>query len=299
MVGILDHVLSNTIQPATGSCVFNEFGRCSTTREFGIICRNHADQILGIALIEDIVSTGLNDHKTYKISATEKRDIFLPFPFKFNLNNENINPEVPPCLDKIILQEKTLEYVSQMNLPSPEARQRVVSALMCVVSDGSFFLASMPRASFNFQTFCTPGVKAYLEKRWEKTYIYVKHTVNNRSVLEKFPMKKMPLFYQIILCYVTMSVNILENNITNRNEYEILQPRIILNADKYRFEYINTNEQRPLLLRHRNTSFSSPLILAGYHVHPYKIELFKQNALILNYSVDNISGFCDDSSRSI
>ncbi|XP_057321663.1 uncharacterized protein LOC130665346 [Microplitis mediator] len=289
----LDKISTQLSYTEKTQCVFEELGRCSINREFGIVCREHAKQIFGIALISAVVVLPTGESRHHAVVSTEPRNIFLPFPYEFTFNTDRkINHEVKPCLKRDVLRDEISHYVQQMEVNSPALSYNIESALVSLLTDGLMFNQALRQASYNFQVFCNPNIRMYLEKRWENCFVTVKLTDNGTRFVE-YPIKMLPLFYQIMFMYLTLSNNQLDpkTNPQAANTYHQLQPKIILHATRYRFEYCNHQEPSKLCLLRGNANYATPLVLAGRQVHKYNVELFKQGAYY-NYSLNDDFEFC-------
>lgn len=285
----LDKIATQLAYQEKSNCVFEQLGRCSINREMGIVCREHARQIFGIGLMNAVLALPTGETRLHGLVATESRSTFLPFPYEFDWNKGKLNTEKRPChLKQEDMMNEIKDYIKQSEIYSPAIAYSVESALLSLISDGTIYNQALPQASYNYHVFCNQNIVSYLQKRWKNCWVTVKHfrkDVNNkidRKIIDfsEFPVDKLPVFYQIMLVYLPMSYNTVDSK-TNPdavNTAELLTPRIILNADLYRFEYCNHQDPSKLYLLRGNATSATPLVLTGKQEHKHSIELFKQSS---------------------
>ncbi|KAG8036183.1 hypothetical protein G9C98_004763, partial [Cotesia typhae] len=285
----LDKIATQLTYQEKSNCVFEQLGKCSINREMGIVCREHARQVFGIGLMNAVLALSTVETRLHGLVATEPRTTFLPFPYEFDWVRGKLNKEVKPCrIDQEDMFMAIKDYVRQSETYSPAWAYSVESALLSLISDGTVYNQALPQASYNYHVFCNQNIRSYLLKRWNNCWVTVKHFKKNvdngidRNSIEftEFPIDKLPVFYQIMLMYLPMSYNTIDEktNPDATNTAELLTPRIILNADQHRFEYCNNQDPSRFYLLRGNATSATPLVLAGRQEHKYSIELFKQSS---------------------
>lgn len=172
-------------------------------------------------------------------------------------------------------------YVNQLNIP--EKFERTVTGIFfSLLSQGALFMSDVCTYVNAYQKFISSARLNQLKSIYEKSKIYIYYTNNNDNNGElnyfKYPMSKLPTFYQLYLLYVAKS----NNHVGPFEEPRMTvayAPNMQLSLDAHAFVPINNTQENPIFLQKGNATFASPVIVDGEEEFEVKLDTFNQSKI--------------------
>lgn len=277
-------------ESAKDECVFSILGRCDTgtgAYDFGCICRKHMRDVTLMDVSTDFLVSAVTTKKAMKQVFVENRGVVLPFPYKMEGRDEN----AVWCIDPALLESSVNKFVNKLNV-AEKMIPDVIAIYQGLFSNGYVMYNQYVGSQLGaFQNFLSNGKEQQIKQRWSDSKLYVIYTDEQgatRTFL--YPMAKMPVIYQILFAYTEMSTN--RSSSAANPETVTLQPNVALDLNQNAFVVINENELNPVYLKKGESTWSSPIVIAGVTVTPAKIELFSKYAFSARPVFQNLPNYC-------
>lgn len=242
-----------------------------------VVCRRHGRDVFSLANLTRNIYSYKEQTRHIAVLATQNNSRepvpFVPFPFKFVPSGNNASPHTynghAICLDTDSLVNCVSSFITSKNLVnlgySARQIQYITEILVSYIQDQGYVSAcnSDTQGALNFQMF-----KAHqslrLQNFWAKPRVLI-HVVTHNQTVIKFPIDKLPTFYQAIL----MNFEVSEHNydVTSRRHNSTLIPNCIANTKIKMIATFHQSSDLEICRYVPGADFVTPLVLSGKVTH--------------------------------
>lgn len=248
-------------------CMFSSVMACGTQtnkNKTGMICDRHLEDVFSMRVIEDVLVS--SEGRTNVIKQVLTSDVgdnrtVLPFPFSLPNALPSPDPEFSDNGNTLCLDEKTVAHSVQTFIYnkslSPKYCDDVIRAICDIIimwiSAGSINTPRSSGAMSFFLDFHNANKESF-QGYWKGTQLYIYRD----QTMVGFPITKLPLVYQALLCNVEIALY----RHPNRASISI-PPNLAFSVNSQNLRLFNSSPENRIYFMSGAATFASPLIVCG------------------------------------